>query len=93
VREELQRLHDEGVTQEELDRAKQGLAQQRAQSRSQDAVLASSWSEKLFRGTTWAENERQDRAIAAVTREDVLKAIRTHLDPKRLSVVEVGSLP
>ena len=49
--------------------------------------------DKLYRGRTWAESERIDREIEALTRDDVGKAVRMHLDPAKLSTVKAGTLP
>jgi len=91
-REELARLVQDGLTAQELADAKKGLAQQRLQGRASDAALAAMWADKLHRGKTFAETAEYDRKLEAVSREDILSAVRMHIDPARVSVVKAGSL-
>lgn len=90
-REELERAVKDGFTDEELANAKSGLLQQRVQTRAQDDAIAASWVDKLYRGKTFAESAEYDAKLQAVTREDILAALRKHIDVAKMSFAKAGS--
>ena len=90
VQEELDRLLRDGVTKEELDKARQGYLQAQKVSRSSDTTLSGTLSNlrHLDRNMMWqAELEKN---IEALTPDEVLAALRRHIDPKKLVIVTAG---
>jgi len=80
-KEEVQRLLKEGLTQKELDDAKQSLLNYRRLSRAQDGNLASALASNLKLNRTFAISQKVDDQIAAATLEQVNAAMRKHLKP------------
>jgi zinc protease len=92
VREELVRLRRERVSAEELSRARAYLVGSfplRMQTTGELANLLATI-ERLDLGLDYPTGYRD--AVAAVTAEDVLRAVRTHWDPDAMSLVLVGDL-
>jgi len=90
VREELARAVTQGFTAEELAGARSGLLQQRLQARSNDASLASGWTDFLYRGKTFAWSAELERKLNAVSLAQLNAAFRKKIDPARLSVFMAG---
>ncbi|MFL9922872.1 pitrilysin family protein [Herbaspirillum lusitanum] len=86
VKDELQRVVREGFTQEELDRAKSGILQQRNQARAQDGSIATGWTALLDLDRDFLWQQQMDERIAALTLAQVNTALRRHIDPARISV-------
>jgi len=74
----------------EIASAKSGALQQRAQQRAQDGVVAGSWTGLMFTNRTFAFSQQFDDKLAALKADDLLAAIRKHLDPARITVVKAG---
>jgi zinc protease len=90
VMEELERLLKDGVAADELEKARQGLLQSRELSRSSDFYVLGRLDRSLRVGQTLAYDAEFDKRLAALTPDDVLAALRKHIDPKRLVVVIAG---
>ena len=90
-REELDRAIREGFTDEEIANAKTAVLQAYAQARAQDDLLAASWLDKLYRGKTFAESAAYDERLRAVTKSEILAAMKRHLDMSNISLVKAGS--
>jgi zinc protease len=90
VREELERLLKDGVTADEFAKARQGLLQSRELARSSDAFVMSRLDRSLRLDQTLAFDAEFDKKLAALTADDVVTALRKHIDPKRLAVVIAG---
>ena len=90
VLEELQRILKEGVTAEELDKAKRGYLQSRELLRSNELVLANRLNRTLRLDQTLAYEADLDAKLAALTPDDVLRALKKHIDPARLVIVIAG---
>ena len=90
VDEEVARLLRDGVTAEELKRAKDGYLQQLEVSRTNDNMLASSLAENLYIGRTMQFQADLERRSRRLTVEAVNAALRKYIDPKQLSVVTAG---
>ena len=90
VREELDRLLREGVKQEELDKARQGYLEAQKVARANDAALAGQLSNLRHIGRTMAYEAELEKKIQALTPEQVVGALRTYFDPKKLVVVSAG---
>lgn len=88
--EELQRVLDEGFTQEELDGARQGWLEGRQLGRAQDPSLASGISSNLYFDRTFEFARGQEDRVRALTLEEVNQAIRDRLDLSKLTIVKGG---
>ncbi len=90
LREEIERVLKDGFTQDELDRMRNGLLQERRLSRAQDAALAGSLLRNLQLGRSFATSQQVDDALMRLTLADVNAVLRKHLDPKRWSIAWGG---
>lgn len=90
VNEELEKLISDGVTQDELDRAKEGYLQNEQLARTDDRSLAQLLSATEFANRTLAFDAQFEKRISELKIEDVNKAVAEHLEPKRLIVVTAG---
>jgi len=93
VGEELRRALAEGFSAEEVDAGKKGLLQARQLARSNDGALAGRLASYLVLGRSFAWDRQLEERIAALTRQDVLEALRRYLDPAKLSIVKAGDFP
>jgi zinc protease len=90
IREELDLMLKEGVTEEELDAAKQGFLQSEQVDRTEDDKLAGIIEESLDAGRTLKYQADLEARVMKVTPADVVKACRKYLDPNKLAIVEAG---
>ena len=90
VDEEVARILRDGVTAEELKRAKDGYLKQLEVSRTNDNMLASSLAENLFIGRTMQFDADLEAKIKSLTVEEVNAALRKYIHPEQLSVVTAG---
>ncbi len=90
VLDELDRLLRDGVTADELDKAREGYLQSRKVGRSSDSALAGTLSSLRHLDRTLAWEAGFEKQIAALTPDQVNAALRKHIDPKRLVVVAAG---
>ena len=88
--DELERTLRDGFTAEELATAKQALLDERTGSRSSDRGLLNLMSARERWGRTLAWDADLDRALAALTVDEVNAAFRRHIDPTAISVVKGG---
>jgi zinc protease len=90
VQDELARLLRDGITADELDKARQGYLQALKVGRSSDAALAGALSglRHLDRTMDWEAD--LEKKIAALTPDQINAALRTHIDPKNLVVIAAG---
>jgi zinc protease len=90
ISEELTRLLKDGVTPAELQQAKQGYLQQQQVSRTSDSSLARTLADCLFVDRTMAYYSDVEKRIDGLSPAAVLAALKKHVDPKRLVVVDAG---
>ena len=90
IKEELVRLADEGVTEEELIRAKQGYLESQKLGRTQDARLASLLASNLFVGRDMEYQKKLEQRIADLTVDEVNRVWRKYIDLDRLVIVTAG---
>ncbi len=90
VKEELERLLRDGVTAEELNKARQGYLESQKVSRSSDTAIAGSLAGLRHLGRTLEWQAEQERRIKALTPETVNAALRKHIDPAKLVIVAAG---
>lgn len=90
VREELERALKDGFTAEELNSARSGLLQTRAVARSDDGNLSRALINHEYLGRTHAWDGRLEERIRALTPQDIVTALRKHLDPAKLTIIKGG---
>jgi len=90
--EELERMLRDGVTAEELDKAREGYLQSMKIGRSSDAALAGSLGSLRHLNRTMAWEADFEKKIGALTPEQVAAAMKRHVDPKKLVVVAAGDV-
>ncbi len=90
VLEELQRLLKDGVTADELEKARRGYLESRQLSRSSDNYISNRLERSLRLDQTLAYDADLDAKLAALTPDDVLRAWKKHIDPQRLVIVIAG---
>jgi zinc protease len=89
-REEITRVLADGFDAKEIAEAKSGWLQSRQITRSQDASLARMLAVELYLGRTFAWDAELDRKVQALGGEQVLAAMRRHIDPAKMSMVKAG---
>ncbi len=89
-REELAKILKDGFTDEEIKAAKSGWLQSQQVSRAQDRELANRMMNNLFNGRTLAFNAELEKKVGDLTNEQILAALRKHLDPTKISIVKAG---
>ncbi len=90
IQEELERAVRDGFTAEEVSAARDGVMQQRKLSRSQDAGLASGLADQAYLGRTFAYSGEVDRAIEALTPDQVNAAFRKYVKPDAFAAFFAG---
>ena len=93
TRREVERWWRDGVTETELADRKQGMVGGYYVGLSTTGGLAASILVALQRGYDLGWLDGYPAAVEALTREQVNAAIRAHLDPAKLVLVEAGSVP
>ncbi len=89
-REEIELARADGFTAEEVEAAKTGYLESRGVARAQDGSLAGMLSQALYFGRTLEWNAALEEKIAQLTPQQILQAMRRHIDPDRISVVVAG---
>ena len=89
-REEVAKALSEGFSPSELASAKSGIMQQRLQTRAQDGSLASNWIAYLYLGKTFVWSKQFEDKILALNSEEVLAAMRKHIDPAKITIIKAG---
>ncbi len=90
IQEELDKLLAEGVTQQELDSARDGYLQRQAVGRTEDANLARILDDTLYTNRTMEHFTKLEERIQSLSREEILKAWKKHVDPKRFFTAVAG---
>ena len=88
--DELDRIVRDGVTAEELDKARDGYLQARKVARASDPALAGTLGSLRHLGRTMQWEDDYEKKIAALTPEQINAALKRHLDPKKLVIVNAG---
>ena len=89
-REEIDKVLESGFTPEEVEAAVAGYLQAQNVSRSNDRSLASVLSQHLYFGRTMEWDEQLEARIAALTSQQILEAMRRHIDPDKISIIMAG---
>ena len=90
LREEIQRVLDDGFTDDELDIAKQGYLQSQQLGRAQDGSLVTILTQGLYFDRTLAWHAEFEARIRDLTVEDINAAVGRHLDLNKMTIVKAG---
>ena len=93
AQEELERLLRDGVTADEVDKAKEGYLQAQKVARTSDSALAGMLANFRYLGRTMAYESELESKIKNLDPKQVNAALRAHVDPKKLVIVTAGDLP
>ena len=88
--EEVDKLLRDGVTADELDKAREGYLQAMKVGRSSDGALAGSLNGLRYLDRTMLWDADLEKKISALTPEQVGVALRRHIDSKKLVIVNAG---
>jgi zinc protease len=89
-KEELAKALKDGFSAEEIAAAKTSWLQAQASSRAQDRELAGRLAANLFAGRTMAFQAELEKKVQALTNDEILAALRKHLDPAKLNYAVAG---
>ncbi len=90
IQEELKRLVDGGITQEELDQAKEGYLQSQQVARTEETSLIPLLEAYAFIGRDMKYVADYETKVRNLTVEDVNAALKQHIKPGRLFIVSAG---
>ncbi len=90
IAEEISKLTTDGVSLDELDRAKKAWLDQQTVVRTQDQALAGLLARDLHADRTIRHQADLEQKIRALTPDQVTDAARKYLDPKHLIIVTAG---
>jgi zinc protease len=89
-KEEIARALKEGFTQKEIDADRSGWLQSRQVNRAEDRSLVNTLSTRDYDGRTLYWDEALEKKVTALTADDIVAAMRRHLDPSQVSIVKAG---
>ena len=90
LREEIQRVLDDGFADDELSLAKSGYLQSRELARAQDGSLVGMLTQALYFDRTLEWDSEFEERIRNLSVEDVNAAVRRHLDLDKMTIVKAG---
>ncbi len=90
IREELDRLVNEGVTAEELAAAKKGYLQAQQVARSNDQRLVGLLAGDLFANRSMEFHQKFEKQISELTLDQVNAALKKYIVPERLVIATAG---
>jgi zinc protease len=88
--DELAKILDKGFTAEEIADAKKGWLQSRNVSRATDRELARTLALREYYSRTLAWDETFEKNVQALTGDQILRAMKTHVDPAKISYIQAG---
>ena len=89
-KDEMDRALKDGFTPDEIDTAKSGYLQSRQNSRAEDGSLCRRLDDYLFLDRTLNWDAKLEKSIQDLTPDEILAAMRRHLDISRISIVKAG---
>ncbi|MEJ2111322.1 MAG: pitrilysin family protein, partial [Acidobacteriota bacterium] len=89
-KEEMVRALENGFSAEEIEAAKSGYLQSRQNSRAEDDALVSKLTDYLFLGRTLQWDGELEESIRALKPDQILQAMRRHIDVDRLTIIKAG---
>jgi zinc protease len=90
VDEELQNLLTDGVTEKELEEAKQGYLQSEQLGRTQDSNIARLLASSIFANRDMNYFGTFEASVAELTTDDVNRALKKFIEPQRLVIYTAG---
>ena len=90
IKEEIARALKDGFTADEVTAAKSGYLQFAQLNRAQDASIARKLVQYRFYNRTLAWDAELEKKIAALTPDDIVAAMRRHIDPSKFTIVKAG---
>ncbi|HQR05342.1 MAG TPA: pitrilysin family protein [Gemmatales bacterium] len=90
VREELDRMIKEGISEKELDEARQGWLNAQMARFVQDGAIAGTLGNNIQFKRTMAYYSEQESKVRNLTAPQIGEAFKKYIDPKKLQVVEGG---
>jgi zinc protease len=90
IQDELKRLLNDGITAEELEAAKAGYLQEQQVQRTEDRAIAQTLEAYAFIGRNMNFVAEYEDKISKLTIEEVNAALKKHIDPQRLFIVQAG---
>ncbi len=90
VLDELTKLLKDGISADELEKAKNGYLESRQLNRSNEFFVMGRLERTMRLDQTLAYESELEAKLAALTPEDVLAALKKHIDPNRLVIVIAG---
>jgi zinc protease len=89
-KEEMQKALADGFTQKELDDDRTGWLQGQQVNRSEDNSLVRTLTSRDYDGRTMVWDEELEKKVAALTPDDIGKAVRRNIDLAQVSIVKAG---
>jgi zinc protease len=89
-KEEIARALKDGFTTEEIAAGKSGWLQAREADRAQDPSLARRLAASAYLGRTMAWSAELEKKVTALTPEQIVAALRKHIDPAKISIIKAG---
>jgi zinc protease len=89
-KEEIARALRDGFTQQEMDADRDGWLQSRQVSRAEDGLLCRTLNNRALDGRALAWDQALEDKVKALTPDQVLQALKRHLDPAVLVTVKAG---
>jgi zinc protease len=89
-KEEIARALKDGFTADEVAAAKSGYLQSQQVSRAQDAGIVRKLAQYRFLNRTLGWDADLEKRIAALTPDEIVAALRRHIDPSKLTIVKAG---
>ncbi|MFQ5447223.1 MAG: M16 family metallopeptidase, partial [Saprospiraceae bacterium] len=89
-KEEIQKMLEEGFTDEELEAAKSGYLQNRGMSRADDRSLSGTLNSYLPLDRNMMWDEKLEKQIMALTAAQVNAAVKKHIDLAKMVIVKAG---
>jgi zinc protease len=90
IKEEIARALKDGFTADEVAAAKSGYLQSQQVSRAQDAGIVRKLVQYRFLNRTLAWDADLEKKLAALTPDEIVAALRRHIDPSKLTIVKAG---
>ena len=88
--EEMAKMKKDGVTADEVARAKKSWLEQQENALAADNALVWMLTRSRYLERDWAWTEKQRAAVAAVTEADVERAVKTYFKPENLIIITAG---
>ena len=90
IQDELKKLLENGITAEELEAAKAGYLQEQQVQRTEDRAIVQTLESYAFIGRDMKFVAEFEDKISKLTVEEVNAALKKHIDPERLFIVQAG---